>query len=108
MHKLALIAGALAILSTPALAGSANDKPMVLAEETGVSVNIGGREHHDGDRDRDHHRGVVEVHHHHGEEGDHEHHRRLVVVHHHDPEEHHHHRVVVIHRHHGEGEHEVR
>jgi hypothetical protein len=72
MHKLAFIAGALAILSAPALAASAtSDKPMVVAEE-GVSVDIGDHDH-----DRDHHRKVVVVHH-----RDEDHHR--VVIHHDD------------------------
>ena len=67
MQKLVLIAGALAMLSMPALAGSATgDRPMVLAEGEGVSVSVGG------DHDRDHHRHVVVVRHHH-DEGD-EHH----------------------------------
>jgi hypothetical protein len=74
MHKLALIAGALAIVSAPALAASAtSDKPMVVAEE-GVSVSVGD---HDRDHDRDHHRKVIVIHHH-----DEDHHR--VVIRHHD------------------------
>jgi hypothetical protein len=74
MHKLAFIAGALAIVSAPALAASAtSDKPMVVAEE-GVSVSVGDQ---DRDHDRDHHRKVVVVHHH-----DDDHHR--VVIHHDD------------------------
>jgi hypothetical protein len=72
MYKLALIAGALAILSAPTLAASAtSDKPMVVAEE-GVSVDIGDHDH-----DRDRHRKVVVVHH-----RDEDHHR--VVIHHDD------------------------
>ena len=85
MQKLAFITGALAILSTPALAGpAAGDKPMVVAEE-GVSVNVGD----DHDRDRDHHRHVVIVHHH-DEDRDHDHHHKVVVIHgHHDDDDHH-------------------
>jgi hypothetical protein len=80
MQKSALIAGVLAILSTPALAASAaSDRPMVVAEE-GVSVGVG-----DHDRDRDHH-------------------RRVVVVRHHD-EDRDHHRVVIIHGHHDDDDH---
>jgi hypothetical protein len=78
MHKLALIAGALAILSTPALAGSVAEKPMVVAEE-GVSVSVGDRDH-DRDRDRDHH-------------------QKTVVIKHHDRDDDHH-RIVLLHRHH--------
>ena len=82
MQKSALIAGVLAILSTPALAASAaSDRPMVVAEE-GVSVGVG-----DHDRDRDH-----------------DHHRRVVVVRHHD-EDRDHHRVVIIHGHHDDDDH---
>jgi hypothetical protein len=92
MYKLVFIAGALAILSAPALAGSAaTDKPIVVAEEGGVSVKIGDK---DKDRDRDH-RKVVEVRHH---DRDDEHHK-LVVLHHHDRDDEHHHKVVVIQRH---------
>jgi hypothetical protein len=92
MYKLALIAGALAILSAPALAGSAAiDKPIVVAEEGGVSVSIGDK---DKDRDRDHHRKVVEVHH----DRDDEHHK-VVVLHHRDRDDNHHHKVVVLHHH---------
>jgi hypothetical protein len=79
MTKLAFIAGALAILSAPALAGSAaSGKPMVVAEEGGVSVSVGDRDH---DRDRDHHRKIVVLKHH-----DEDHHR--VVVRHHDHDDH--------------------
>jgi hypothetical protein len=74
MHKLAFIAGALAIMSAPALAASAtSDKPIVVAEE-GVSVSVGD---HDHDHDRDHHRKIVVIHHH-----DDDHHR--VIIRHHD------------------------
>lgn len=79
MHKLALIAGALAILSAPALAGSVtSEKPMVLAEN-GISVSVGDRDH-DRDRDRDHH-------------------HKIVVIKHHDRDDDHH-RIVLLHRHH--------
>lgn len=75
MHKLAFIAGALAILSTPALAASAaGDKPMVVAEESGVSVSVG-----DTDHDKDHHRRIVVIHH--DKDKDRDHHRRIVVTH---------------------------
>lgn len=78
MQKLALIAGALAILSTPALAGPAtSDKPMVVAEE-GVSVSVGDRDH---DRDRDRHHKVVVIKHH---DRDDDHHHKVVVIKHHD------------------------
>lgn len=89
MHKLVFIAGALAIWSVPALAGSAAiDKPIVVAEEGGVSVSIGDK---DKDRDKDHHRKVVEVHH----DRDDEHHK-VVVLHHRDRDDDHH-KVVVVH-----------
>jgi hypothetical protein len=78
MQKLALIAGMLAILSIPALAGpAASDKPMVVAEESGVSVSVGDRDH---DRDRDRHHKVIVIKHH---DDDH-HHRDLVIKHHDD------------------------
>jgi hypothetical protein len=101
MHKLAFIAGALAILSTPALA--AGDKPMVVAEEGRVSVSIGDRDH-DRDRDRDRHHKVVVV-------GNHEeHHHHVVVVRHHHDEDHH--RIVLVRHHHdhdeGHGDHDRR
>jgi hypothetical protein len=84
MQKLALIAGTLAILSIPALAGSATSaKPMVVAEEGGVSVNVGDRDH---DRDRDRHHKVVVIKHH---EDDH-HHKDLVIKHHDDHGDHDH------------------
>ena len=84
MHKLAFIAGALAILSTPVLAGSAaSDKPMVVAEEGGISVNVGDRDH---DRDRDRHHKVVVIKHH---DRDDEHHHKVVVIKHHDHDDHH-------------------
>jgi hypothetical protein len=84
MQKLALIAGTLAILSVPALAGSATSaKPMVVAEEGGVSVNVGDRDH---DRDRDRHHKVVVIKHH---EDDH-HHKDLVIKHHDDHGDHDH------------------
>jgi hypothetical protein len=77
MQKLALIAGTLAILSVPALAGSAtSDKPMVVAEEGGVSVSVGDRDH---DRDRDRHHKVVVIKHH-----DDDHHHKVVLLKHHD------------------------
>jgi hypothetical protein len=76
MYKFALIAGALAFVSAPALAASAvSDKPMVVAEE-GVSVSVGD---HDRDHDRDHHRKIIVIHHH---DHDEDHHR--VVIRHHD------------------------
>jgi hypothetical protein len=79
MQKLALIAGTLAILSVPALAGSAtSDKPMVVAEEGGVSVSVGDRDH-DRDRDRDRHHKVVVIKHH-----DDDHHHKVVLLKHHD------------------------
>ena len=77
MQKLAYIAGALAILSTPALAGSVAQKPMVLAEE-GVSVSVGDRDH---DRDRDRHE------------------KKVVIIKHHDRDDDHH-RIVLLHGHH--------
>jgi hypothetical protein len=84
MQKLALIAGTLAILSIPALAGSATSaKPMVVAEEGGVSVNVGDR---DRDHDRDRHHKVVVIKHH---EDDH-HHKDLVIKHHDDHGDHDH------------------
>jgi hypothetical protein len=89
MHKLSLIAGALALLSTPVLAGSAlGEKPLVVAEEGKVSISVGDRDH---DRDRDRYR-------------DRDHHRRDVIIH-RDREEHgeredHHRRVLVVRRHH--------
>jgi hypothetical protein len=84
MQKLALIAGTLAILSVPALAGSATSaKPMVVAEEGGVSVNVGDR---DRDHDRDRHHKVVVIKHH---EDDH-HHKDLVIKHHDDHGDHDH------------------
>jgi hypothetical protein len=82
MHKLAFIAGALAIMSAPALAASTtSDKPMVVAEE-GVSVSVGDHDHdrdrhhkvvviHHRDRDEDHHRVVIR--HHDDDHGDHDH-----------------------------------
>jgi hypothetical protein len=84
MQKLALIAGTLAILSIPALAGSATSaKPMVVAEEGGVSVNVGDR---DRDHDRERHHKVVVIKHH---EDDH-HHKDLVIKHHDDHGDHDH------------------
>jgi hypothetical protein len=81
MYKLALIAGALAILSAPTLAASAtSDKPMVVAEE-GVSVDVGDHDH-DRDHDRDH-RKVVVVHHH-------DDHQRVVIHHDDDHKDHDH------------------
>lgn len=65
-----------ALLSGPALAGSAaSDRPMVVAEEGGVSVHLGG-----GDRDRDrdarsHRPSIVVGGHHHRDrhpDGDHD------------------------------------
>ena len=74
MHKLAFIAGALAIMSAPALAApTTGDKPMVVAEE-GVSVSVGDHDH-----DRDRHHKVVVIHH---RDRDEDHHR--VVIRHHD------------------------
>jgi IMP dehydrogenase/GMP reductase len=100
MYKLVFIAGALAIFSAPALAGSAAiDKPIVVAEEGGVSVNIGDK---DKDRDRDHHRKVVEVRHH---DHDDDHHK-VVEIHHRDRDEEHHHKVVVIHHGHDHDDHD--
>src|SRR5450631_1192138 len=84
MHKLAYIAGALAILSTPALAGSVAEKPMVLAEE-GVSVSVGDRDH-DSDRDRDHHQKTVVIKHH---DRDDDHHRIVLLHGHHDHDDDH-------------------
>jgi hypothetical protein len=76
MQKLALIAGTLAILSIPALAGPAtSDKPIVVAEESGVAVSVGDRDH---DRDRNH---------------------KVVVIKHHDRDDDHHHKVVEIKHH---------
>jgi hypothetical protein len=85
MQKLALIAGALALLSSPVMAGPASsEKPLVLAEE-GVSVRIGDREHdRDRDRFRDHHRRVTIVHREHEERGDDHHHHVVVIRHEHD------------------------
>jgi hypothetical protein len=85
MHKLALIAGALALLTAPVMAGSTSgEKPLVLAEEGGVSIRVGDRDHdRDRDRFRDHHRRVVIVHREHEERGD-DHHRRVVIIHRHD------------------------
>jgi hypothetical protein len=87
MHKLSLLAGALALLSTPVLAGSAlGDKPFVVAEEGKVSISVGDRDHDRDrdryrDRDRDHHRGVVVIHRDREEHGEREdHHRRVLVV----------------------------
>lgn len=82
MHKLAYIAGALAILSTPALAGSVADKPMVLAEE-GVSVSVGDGDH---DRDRDHQKKVVVIKH---RDRDDDHHRIVLLHGHHDHDDDH-------------------
>jgi hypothetical protein len=84
MHKLAYIVGALAILSTPALAGSVAEKPMVLAEE-GVSVSVGDRDH-DSDRDRDHHQKTVVIKHH---DRDDDHHRIVLLHGHHDHDDDH-------------------
>ena len=43
MKKAMMLASAGALLSGPALAGSAaSDRPMVVAEEGGVSVHLGG------------------------------------------------------------------
>jgi hypothetical protein len=76
-----LASAALAIgvlLSGPALAGTAtSDRPMVVAEDTGVSIHLGGRDH---DRDVRHHHHpsiVVGGHHHHDHhpDGDHDHNR---------------------------------
>jgi hypothetical protein len=76
-----LASAALAIgvlLSGPALAGLAtSDRPMVVAEEGGASIHLGGRDH---DRDARHHHHpsiVVGGHHHHGHHpiGDHDHDR---------------------------------
>jgi hypothetical protein len=66
-------------VSGPALAGSAtSDRPLVVAEEGGVSIHVGG-----GDRDRDarhhhHHPSIVVGGHHHHDhhpDGDHDHNR---------------------------------
>jgi len=80
MKKVMMLASAaLAIgvlLSGPALAGLAtSDRPMVVAEEGGASIHLGGRDH---DRDARHHHHpsiVVGGHHHHGHRpiGDHDH-----------------------------------
>jgi hypothetical protein len=79
MQKLALIAGTLAILSIPALAGPAtSDKPMVVAEEGGVAVSVGDRDH---DRDRDRHHKIIVIKHH---DRDDDHHHKVVVIKHHD------------------------
>ena len=73
MEKLAITMGAIAFLTIPALAASApSDKPLVVAEDTGVSVHLGDKDR----RDRDHHH-VVVIHKHHDEE----HHHHVVVVH---------------------------
>lgn len=69
-----------ALLSGAALAGSAtSDRPMVVAEEGGVSIHLGDRDSdRDGDRDRDarSHRPSIVVggHHHrdHHSDGDHD------------------------------------
>jgi len=75
-----LASAALAIgvlLSGLALAGLAtSDRPMVVAEEGGVSIHLGGRDH---DRNARHHHPSIVVggHHHHGHHpiGDHDHDR---------------------------------
>jgi hypothetical protein len=87
MQKLAFIAGAFAILSAPALAGTVTgDKPMVVAEE-GVSVSVGGDHDRDRDRDRRHH---VVILHHHDEDHDRDHHHKVAIIHgHHDEDDHH-------------------
>jgi hypothetical protein len=81
MKKVMMLASAaLAIgvlLSGPALAGLAtSDRPMVVAEEGGASIHLGGRDH---DRDARHHHPSIVVggHHHHGHHpiGDHDHDR---------------------------------
>ena len=84
MQKLALIAGALALLSSPVMAGSAQgERPLVLAEEGGVSIRVGDRDRdRDRDRIRDHHRRIVIIHREHEPHEDH--HRRVVIIHHHD------------------------
>ena len=100
MQKLALIAGTFAILSIPALAGTAtNDKPMVIAEEGGVSVHVGDRDH-DGDRDR-HHKLVVIKHRDHDED-----HHKVVVIKHRDHDDDHHKVVVVKHHDDDHGDHD--
>ena len=79
MKKVMMLASAaLAIgvlLCGPALAGLAtSDRPMVVAEEGGVSIHLGGRDH---DRNARHHHPSIVVggHHHHGHRpiGDHDH-----------------------------------
>jgi hypothetical protein len=67
------------LVSGPALAGSAtSDRPLVVAEEGGVSIHVGGGDH---DRDARHHHHhpsiVVGGHHHHDHhpDGDHDHNR---------------------------------
>lgn len=80
-NAMMLASAALAIgvlLSGPAAAGSAtSDRPMVVAEEGGVSIHLGGGDH---DRDARHHHHssiVVGGHHHrdHHPDGDHDHNR---------------------------------
>jgi hypothetical protein len=100
MQKLALIAGTLAILSIPALAGPAtSDKPMVVAEEGGVSVRVGDRDH-DGDRDR-HHKVVVIKHRDHDED-----HHKVVLLKHRDHDDDHRKVLVVKHHDHDHGDHD--
>jgi len=82
MKKAMLLASAaLAVgflLSGPALAGSStSDRPIVVAEEGGVSINLGGRDH-DRDARRHHHPSIVVGGHHHRDHhpgGDHDHNR---------------------------------
>jgi hypothetical protein len=87
-------AGALALLSTPAMAGSVlGEKPIVVAEVGDVSIRVGDRDHdrdRDRYRDRDHHRRIVIFHHERGEEhGEREeHHRRVLVIRHHHDHDH--------------------
>jgi len=68
------------LLSGPVLAGSATfDRPMVVAEEGGVSIHLGGDRDRDRDRDARSHRPSIVVggHHHHDHhpDGDHDHDR---------------------------------
>ena len=77
MKSLAITMGAIAFLTIPALAASASsDKSLVVAEDAGVSVQLGDKNEHD----RDHHH-IVVVHKHHDEDRDRHH---VVVVHHKD------------------------
>ena len=88
MKQLAMIVGAAAFLTIPALA-----KPMVVAEETGVSTHVEGKDH---DRDRDRHH-VLVIHKHHDEDSEHHH---VVVIHKHHDEDRDRHVLVVRHKEH--------